>query len=495
MNDPVATGSAFARLRGRLVGDAIVYALAKAVANAGSFALVVLLSRTLVPSELGLYSVMLGAVGLSSLVWSGWFSAAAFRYSAEYRVAGTLWRMRATAVRAYLLMGVALAAVVTVAWAVGVPWIGDLRAPLATYWILLLAVSSPASSIPELYRAEGRSIPSALLTVTLAIAPIGGILLFAAVSSVDLVVVLAAQALVSLVVFSTAGMAWGSRPAFPPDEARDMVRRFFRYGWPLVASNVSAWVLSLADRYIIALVDTAEQVGYYTVGYQLASAPLLFIYGAVALPFEPLALSAHADGDRDKAFELVGKGVALTLAAEVLALILLLGAREELISTFIGDDFSRAVDVIPMIAVGTALFCVALARQQVAVLSEDTRFIFRALLSVAVFNVALNVVLIPAISIEGAAWATAVAYTVYALLMFLRGDRRRARMPSGWPLQILFSGIVAFGMFAIADHYGPDGWGGFALSGVTASIVYIGGLAARGEASVVYAVRQMIRRR
>jgi O-antigen/teichoic acid export membrane protein len=493
-SDPVATGSAFGRLRGRIVGDAVLYAGARAVANGASFAMVVLLSRTLVPSELGLYSVLLGAVGLSSLLWFSWFSSAAFRYSAEYRVAGTLWRMRATAVRIYTLLGIGLAVLVAAIWAVGVPWIGELPGVVAGVWILLLVVSSPAGSIPDLYRAEGRSVPSAATTLVLSLAPIVAILLFAAMSTVDLVVVIGAQAAVAGAVFLSAGLSWGSRPAFPPHETRDMLQRFFRFGWPLVASGVCAWVLSLADRYIIALIETASEVGYYTVGYQIGSAPLLFLYGAISLPFEPLAYSAYAAGAKDRAFDLVGKTVGLTLAAETIGLILLVGAKDEIISTFIDPLYRRAVDVVPLVALGVAVYCVALVRQQAYVVAEHTRSIFTSLLIASVLNVVLNFALVPALSIEGAALATTLAYVAYAAFIFIRAHRRfPAPIPRGWLVQIAVGGVAAAGAYAALDAVLDDGWGPVVARSVVAIGLFAGALSFGGDRSIVAFMRSVVR--
>jgi O-antigen/teichoic acid export membrane protein len=141
------------------------------------------------------------------------------------------------------------------------------------------------------------------------------------------------------------------------------------------------------------------------------------------------------------------------------------------------------------------VFCVALARQQASVLAGNTRFIFRALLSAAILNVGLNAVLVPILSIEGAALATAIAYAAYAVFMFVRGEPRGSRMPGGWLVQILSSGAAAFGVFTVADRYGPDGWIGYLLAAAVTCLVYVGGLAARGETSVARAIRQMVRRR
>lgn len=402
--------SGFRRLRSRLFADMIVYTLVRAATGVGSLLLLIVLAHALAPADLGIFSLIVNAAALGAVAWYGWLGSASYRYSAAYRAAGRLSEMRALTIRAYTALAAALAVFLLLTRAVGIDEATNLSVGLFAAAVFLTISLGPAQSLIELYRVDGARVPYVQGALLLGIGPLAVVLIAAWATDVTVEVVLWSQAVIASGVFLVIALSWigGGQPS--RGEGRKELRKFLVFGIPFVGGLVCSWVLSVSDRYLIAALEGSHDVGTYTAGYQLATAPFGFIYAAAVAPVEPLSYSAHEGGRPERAGTILGKTFVLFLVVATLGLILVAIAREELVRLLLGTAYGRSADVMPLTALGSALMFLALMRQQVLILMHRTRLAFVNLLVAAVINVLLNLLLIPRIGILGAAVASAAAY-------------------------------------------------------------------------------------
>jgi O-antigen/teichoic acid export membrane protein len=178
------------------------------------------------------------------------------------------------------------------------------------------------------------------------------------------------------------------------------------------------------DAVLLALLASAEEVGYYGAAYKFVELAVLIPAAAGASVFPPL-MRFIATGD-PRAIGLVQKAFDVLLAASVPLTIVMLAYPDELIVLAAGEEFSEAAPALRLLA-PYALFAFAngLLWRVVMATHRD-----RLLLATAVFvlaaNVLLNLIFIPIYGFEGAAVIAVVTEAAVALpiCLALRGEGR-----------------------------------------------------------------------
>jgi O-antigen/teichoic acid export membrane protein len=185
-------------------------------------------------------------------------------------------------------------------------------------------------------------------------------------------------------------------------------------GLPLVPHALAHWGLSLSDRILLAHWVPMQEVGTYSIAYQLAGAlGLVFIAVNHSVMSDFGAAVADA-GRRAHLPRMVTYQVALTIfAGSVVAL-----AGPAFVDRFLPAGWSPAADLVPALALANVIFGLYLIPMNiVAILAGQTRWIWLATVFAAGANVVTNVLLIPVWGAEGAAAGTVVGYvTLFAVV-------------------------------------------------------------------------------
>lgn len=191
-------------------------------------------------------------------------------------------------------------------------------------------------------------------------------------------------------------------------------RRIAEYTIPLTATNTANVLDKQVDTILVGLFLTPVAVAYYVLAKQVVQ----FIEtptAALGFTLAPAFGARTASGNRDRAARLYERAVSAQLLLYVPAGAgLVLVAGPAIVYVF-GPDYSGAIPVLQVLAI----FVVLVAVNRVT--SNGLDFLGRARERAiakgvtALMNVALNVVLIPAIGVVGAAIATVCTYGMYTV--------------------------------------------------------------------------------
>lgn len=191
------------------------------------------------------------------------------------------------------------------------------------------------------------------------------------------------------------------------------------YGLPVVPHLLAHWALTLSDRSILNHLVPLEQVGVYTLAYQVSVA-LSLITQALNTAWMPFfyRLASEADAERNLArFFTYYLGIA-TFAA--LGLAALGGDVIRIVANPAYHAAARWVSVITLANLAQGFYYPAVFalfyRRKTAYLPFLTG-------SAAALNIALNVWLIPRWGIGAAAWSKVAGYVALAALTFAAGQR------------------------------------------------------------------------
>ncbi|MDH7488250.1 MAG: oligosaccharide flippase family protein [Anaerolineae bacterium] len=191
------------------------------------------------------------------------------------------------------------------------------------------------------------------------------------------------------------------------------------YGLPVVPHLLAHWALTLSDRSILNHLVPLDQVGVYTLAYQVSIA-LSLITQALNTAWMPFfyRLASEPDAERRLArFFTYYLGIAVFAA---LGLAMLGGDVILIVAAPTFHSAARWVPVITLAHLAQGFYYPAVFalfyRRKTAYLPLITG-------SAAALNIALNLALIPSWGIAAAAWSKAAAYVVLAVVTFAAGQR------------------------------------------------------------------------
>ncbi len=190
------------------------------------------------------------------------------------------------------------------------------------------------------------------------------------------------------------------------------IREYLRFGLPTIPGNMSSWVTSSSDRFLISFYLGILFVGYYNPAYKIGTAPFMLtsILGFIL----PATLSDLYDSGKIKQ---VKKFLKFTLKYLLLLTIPFLFGASLMAEQFLrilstAEIASQGIIIVPVVAVAALFFVVYLPFMQIIVLKKKTEITGAIWILSAVTNIFLNIVLIPRIGILGAGITTLISYGI-----------------------------------------------------------------------------------
>jgi O-antigen/teichoic acid export membrane protein len=237
------------------------------------------------------------------------------------------------------------------------------------------------------------------------------------------------------------------------------LRKFVRFGLPLVPAGFAVWGLNWLDRLFMVQYSSLDDIGVYSLAYGLGYMAIQLIANPLFTMF-PTAASAdwnrgHPDGVQHL-FERTA-GATLFLMLPTVAATIVLGPA--IVAFLAPPTFAAAATVMPIVMVGY-LFLMLAAYYEVAFGLIERQWLSTAAVVVAVIvNIPLNFLLIPPYSLYGAAIATSVAFLAQLVFVVAVTARLRTlRTPWRRPARMMLASLaMAAGVWGIGEVVGVQG--------------------------------------
>lgn len=227
---------------------------------------------------------------------------------------------------------------------------------------------------------------------------------------------------------------------YPRQFDRERLREMLHYAVPMIAAGLGYWVLNSSNCFFIQKFSSIADVGIYQVGSTVASV-VLVITGAFQLAWGPFALSIYKERDAQKVYAKVFLSYLLVTCC--ISMILSLFANE--IISFLSNkqyySANRVVGILAFNYVVTGLTYIAMIGLTIV---KKTRPYGEVTVLAVIFNIILNLLLVPRWGKEGAAIATLISQAVVPIYLFCESQKY-------YPVQYDFYrgiGIIAFACIA-----------------------------------------------
>ncbi len=221
-----------------------------------------------------------------------------------------------------------------------------------------------------------------------------------------------------------------------------------RFGLPTVPAEASVYALSIVDRYYIFHHRSPAMAGLYSIAIKLAGA-VAFIVRAFQYAWPPLAYSVTDDREAARLYGLVTTYYLLVSGWVVAGLAL---EGRWVLRLLAAPSFFEAYKALPWVALGWAMYGLWVVFLAVAGRAKVTGRNFPAAIAGLTANVALLLVLVPALGLAGAGLALCGAYVVMLGVMHLL-TRRAFPVDFEWrrlaQLTLIVGGLAAAGELAL----------------------------------------------
>lgn len=205
---------------------------------------------------------------------------------------------------------------------------------------------------------------------------------------------------------------WINRNAWTIRERMDKVLqgKLLAFGLPLLPASILAWAMSGIGQFGIRILSDYTQLGIYSGGLRIASV-LLILQTVFNAMWAPMAYRWHEENVGVRRYQRLGE---LGFRALFLVFILLV-VMKDLVVLLLGPKYAEVRSVYPFLIMVPIL---SIASEIVGIgisLTRKTSWMILITGLAVVFNISLNLALVPRYGAMGGAIATATGYTAYFL--------------------------------------------------------------------------------
>jgi len=250
-------------------------------------------------------------------------------------------------------------------------------------------------------------------------------------SATGILVAYVAVSLGSIAFFQTSW--WDTSGAAPIGNDADqasLITKIWRYAAPLIPLGILGWAMNIGDRYMIGALMSAENVGVYAAVYGLSSAPVTIIGGTIELIVRPIYQHAVSSGESRRARQYFWLWLAAVTVGCGIVEIIATVWRADIARLFLGPAFRHEARLIPWIAGGYAVRCVAYVFERACYAHGETRHVFRIQLIAALAALIVTPIGIVERGVLGAAMAVPIYFFVQlvASIIFAAKSWRQNRV-------------------------------------------------------------------
>ena len=207
------------------------------------------------------------------------------------------------------------------------------------------------------------------------------------------------------------------RNSVPVFELKKLVG-MLTYGLPLMLAAVSSVLLNTIDRYSLNYLADLDAVGDYTLAFRIANTIKVVVISSIQLSLVPLFFKKLNDVDLKR---FISKSMNYSAMVVMLSVLAVSVFSIEITKLFATDmTYWNAADIVPILAFSMVFI---MMKENVIIGLQITKssIAMGSLIALtAVFNLGLNILLIPHFVLYGAAAATIISqFTMFILFYFV----------------------------------------------------------------------------
>lgn len=217
---------------------------------------------------------------------------------------------------------------------------------------------------------------------------------------------------------------------------------------PLLFANFIGNTMGWMDSFLIGYYYGAKEVGFYNAAITIS---LLFTLTSQLFTqlFFPFATKEFSKGNKENVKQIsqqLGKWI---LAFNLPLLILIVLFPGSFLNILFGPEFLAAKNSLRFLTIGFFVFFISQISQQLILMKGKSKILLIDSIIISIFNLSLNIILVPKYGIDGAAIATMLSVILLSLIFTFQSYHYLSILPvRRKSINILFSGFIAAAILA-----------------------------------------------
>jgi O-antigen/teichoic acid export membrane protein len=315
------------------------------------------------------------------------------------------------------------------------------------------------STLSEVYRAQQRSLFTSMIGIISRYSTLAASLLFFFLVSRSLVSFLAGKASIQTILICAFVIPLFRR-GFIRFQKIDfsIVRQAIRYGLPLSLATAGGFFIAYGDRYVIQGLMSTVEVARYSLPYDIVQQAETALTTPLRMAIVPLVFTMMLNDGPEKAsafLSQVVRGVLLLIIPMIFGLSFL---AKDIVVLLGSNKYADSSPLLPILSAGILLGGINFLLTTGLSFQKRTDIIAYMTIGSGIFNVLMNLVLIPLMGIFGSAWATLISYLLHLLISYRLSARYlRIRFhPISLMKSLAAATVMVAALFAL-DTFLPKG--------------------------------------
>ncbi|MCR6722487.1 MAG: polysaccharide biosynthesis C-terminal domain-containing protein [Chitinophagaceae bacterium] len=214
------------------------------------------------------------------------------------------------------------------------------------------------------------------------------------------------------------------------DIRKDIIQKAIFFGTPLIMHQIGKFVINQSDRLFLAKMVSMDEMGIYSVGYQVGTLIMILVtaFSNFFSPYLYERLARNQDKDRRE----IVKMSYMFIGGILVALLILVLLTPFLFSIFINERYAGGANYVLWVGLGYVFWGVYSIFGGYVFYYKKTYLLGRLAIVNVALNFAFNYIFIKEYGAIGAAYATCLSYFLVALMMVFIVARK---YPMPWMLK------------------------------------------------------------
>lgn len=190
---------------------------------------------------------------------------------------------------------------------------------------------------------------------------------------------------------------------------KNFFKKYFLFAWPLITLAFWGWVNNYSDRFFIEHYLDVKQVGIYNANYSLGSKFFLLLNPLFLTLLVP---KVYSNTSAEKRKRVINKYVGFYILISIPILVLVYFTSNFIGLILLSKSYESGFYMIFWIAVAYFFLTLVFLYETIFYADGNTKVILYSNVIAALFNIALNVILIPCYGLNGAIISTLLSFII-----------------------------------------------------------------------------------
>lgn len=271
---------------------------------------------------------------------------------------------------------------------------------------------------------------------------------------------------------SKKNMPWLFTKQADKKEDKSIMNNLLSYSWPLIFSGFIASILSWTDTFMIGVLRTPSEVGFYNAAVPIALIITLStdLFRQILLP---LITKEYGNGNIGAVREITRQVTKWLLIISIPLFTALFVFPEEAIRILFGAEYLPAANALRILSIGFFIASVLDVSPDILSMKGMSKTILVDTVLLGLLNAVLNYLLIPIYGINGAAFSTTLSISALSIVFTYQAWKSTSILIIKQDIsRVLFSGVIAFAATLITSLQFVNETLKLAIGGVVFVLVY-----------------------